>query len=602
MKILSVHIDGFGKFQNKDIQFDDAVNVVRGQNEAGKSTLHAFLEAMLLGANRKPRGFSKSVYEAMLPWDDSVPYSGSMRIDCDGTVYTLERNFEAGKELLRIVNETTGQTVEKPEEFLKEVLQGLSADACRNTISIGQLSAKTGTALQKELAGYIENVGTTANPQLSAERAIDHLKKKKARLESMIQEDAAKDYAASLSRIKNIENELNRPENDNHILFYEEKRKDVRDRISAANQKIAETSDRIDDANRVLLEHHIRDERDVEALDQKKEELVRNYEDCLKKKKLVPRILLILLALLGLGASAACLYAEYPDGSWVWLVPVAVISLALLIGSISALITAVKNYNHAEKLLLEFMQPRTGAKKVTAEALKELAENIHSCDGLLEQRNDDTRCREDLSGSLNGFVREDEQYTADLEQQNRIKHHVETKLTEENELRNEAARLRQKITENNRLKEEIDAIDIAVDTIAELSDSIRSRLGTYLNNEASRSLKSLTGGHYRSMDIGGVSDLSLNSADGMIDVTDVSAGTIDQVYLAVRLAAARFMMGEGDRLPLIFDDSFALYDDERLKSALTFITDDYKGQVFVFTCHHREEDALKDRAYRLVEL
>ena len=44
MKILSLHIDGFGKFHNRDISFQDGLNVVYGKNEAGKSTLHTFIK------------------------------------------------------------------------------------------------------------------------------------------------------------------------------------------------------------------------------------------------------------------------------------------------------------------------------------------------------------------------------------------------------------------------------------------------------------------------------------------------------------------------------------------------------------------------------
>ena len=35
MKILSLHIDGFGKFHDRDISFEDGLNVVYGKNEAG---------------------------------------------------------------------------------------------------------------------------------------------------------------------------------------------------------------------------------------------------------------------------------------------------------------------------------------------------------------------------------------------------------------------------------------------------------------------------------------------------------------------------------------------------------------------------------------
>ena len=48
MKILSLHIDGFGKFHDRDISFEDGLNVVYGKNEAGKSTLHTFIKGHAL--------------------------------------------------------------------------------------------------------------------------------------------------------------------------------------------------------------------------------------------------------------------------------------------------------------------------------------------------------------------------------------------------------------------------------------------------------------------------------------------------------------------------------------------------------------------------
>ena len=53
MKILSLHIDGFGKLHDQDISFQDGMNVVYGKNEAGKSTLHTFIKGMLFGLERQ---------------------------------------------------------------------------------------------------------------------------------------------------------------------------------------------------------------------------------------------------------------------------------------------------------------------------------------------------------------------------------------------------------------------------------------------------------------------------------------------------------------------------------------------------------------------
>ena len=78
----------------------------------------------------------------------------------------------------------------------------------------------------------------------------------------------------------------------------------------------------------------------------------------------------------------------------------------------------------------------------------------------------------------------------------------------------------------------------------------------------------------------------------MVPVEQVSSGTMDQIYLALRLAAARLIQGERENMPLIFDDSFVLYDDERLKSALRWLSRSYDGQLIIFTCHQREAQML----------
>ena len=601
MRILSIHIDGFGKFRDRQFEFGRGTNLVCGHNEAGKSTLHTFMEAMLLGPNRRPKGFARSPYEAMEPWDADAPYGGSMRIEYDGNVYCIERNFR-NAEQVTVYREENGEEVSEPEEFLKTVMEDLTPDACRNTISIGQLSAKTGAALQRELTSYVENVGSTANPELNAERAVQYLEQKKEKLRAQIRDDAAKDYAASLSRIKNIENDLNSPEYDNHIRYYEAKRNDVRAEIGEARQDIADCGERIEDASRTLLEHQIRTREDVAEMEATAEGLFNAYDAALAKKRSGLRLAGLIMVGLVFAAALTGTILLWKTPQRYFCLAIAVLALAGLAGLIVAQCIAAARFRKAEQDVLDYMAPRIGGTEVDEKARADLLEFIHGCDGLLEQRENDTRKKEELEENLSGLMKQDAEVSDNLTEQTKILVRVEGKLSEENSLRNQAAALRQRIAENNRIKEQIDAIDIAIDTIGDLSETIRGRLGTYLNNEASRVLKSLTDGHYRSMDIGSGNDVSLNSSGGMISVSDVSAGTMDQVYLAVRMAAARFMMKDRDSLPLIFDDSFALYDDERLASAVNFVASDYQGQVFIFTCHRREEKALEGRTVKLVEL
>ena len=116
MKILSLHIDGFGKFHDRDISFEDGLNVVYGKNEAGKSTLHTFIKGMLFGIERQRGRASKNdTYSKFQPWTQSGVYEGFLRVECDGEVYRIERRFQKGDKRLCVINETSG----KEEENIK---------------------------------------------------------------------------------------------------------------------------------------------------------------------------------------------------------------------------------------------------------------------------------------------------------------------------------------------------------------------------------------------------------------------------------------------------------------------------------------------------
>ena len=72
MRLLDLHIDGFGKFHDRDIAFEDGINVVYGKNEAGKSTLHTFIRGMLFGIEKQRGRASKNdLYRKYETWEQS---------------------------------------------------------------------------------------------------------------------------------------------------------------------------------------------------------------------------------------------------------------------------------------------------------------------------------------------------------------------------------------------------------------------------------------------------------------------------------------------------------------------------------------------------
>ena len=103
----------------------------------------------------------------------------------------------------------------------------------------------------------------------------------------------------------------------------------------------------------------------------------------------------------------------------------------------------------------------------------------------------------------------------------------------------------------------------------------------------------ITGGIYDSLSIDENLNVFLNTKRKLVPIEQVSSGTMDQVYLALRLAAAKLLQGDGEPFPLIFDDSFTQYDEERLRTALKWMAEAYGGQMLIFTCHKREEQILQ---------
>ena len=110
-----------------------------------------------------------------------------------------------------------------------------------------------------------------------------------------------------------------------------------------------------------------------------------------------------------------------------------------------------------------------------------------------------------------------------------------------------------------------------------------------VGRKASEIFAAVTGGKYRSVEIGGHKGIAVWDGARHIPAERLSRGTIEQIYFSVRMAAAETLSEEP--VPVILDDVFAFYDDKRLESVLKWLSRQ-KKQVIIFTCHKREEEML----------
>ena len=140
----------------------------------------------------------------------------------------------------------------------------------------------------------------------------------------------------------------------------------------------------------------------------------------------------------------------------------------------------------------------------------------------------------------------------------------------------------------------LEAIAEAKERIHALSEEIYQSFAFYLNKETANILSYITGERYDSLFIDQNLRSFVNTKEKMLPLEQASTGTIDQLYLSLRLAMAKLLQKERkEYLPLLFDDSFAMYDENRLAAALSFVNKAYPAQILLFTCHKREAEVLQ---------
>ena len=747
MRLIDLHIEGFGKFHDLDLRFAEGMNILYGHNEAGKSTLHAFLQAMLYGLERRPGvGSAAKLHKKYRPWDAPERFGGTLRLAHEGQVYRIVRDFNAddlsadgaatttagGAGLpggagagatgtgtagngatamagtgatplagggrtsgaaapaagadacpLEIWNETTGVRVTDPRAFLQAMLGGISETAFENTVSIGQLRSATSRSMVHELKSYITNLSTTGDMSLDSAGALKLLRQQRSALEAKRVPEAAKSYAQLIGEIRNIEREIAQPEYENQLRKYQALRSEVRteqvDRQTRREELLQKTA-----AQEAVLTQAGFDSAD--DIQNAKEQADTLYSLCRigaepRERAIrtgLPLLFGLLTILCGIAAVLITAVESPAFAARFNLAPEKVPGLAAAVSGsgLSATILVAASIGLLVLCMLLFVwrlyanAARTGFLRETAAELSAmLTKQIGTADvsdaameSFRTHMDELLRAEEELethrttlaevSAELQNLSNDERRYDVELQKQNEKQTELEGKLQHLANVKNRAEMLKRTLDENDAISTEIDAINLAAETMTDLQSSIQSSFGHYLNKEAGELIAGITGGVYDSMWIDQNLDIFMNTPGKIVPIEDVSSGTMDQIYLALRLAAARLIQGDRGagasagvagqagasasaagqagagagastgaadaqtsaasgsagavetRLPLIFDDSFAMYDEQRLASALRYITEIHHGQILLFTCHTREQRILEneDVKYNLIEM
>ena len=160
MKIVSVHVQAFGKLNGVKMDLHDGINATKNVNGYGKTTMASFIRAMFFGFTYKTSGGVKDS-SRFAPWQGTGRFGGSMVVEHEGQTYRIERFFGATQkqETLTVTNDKTGKALDLQGMEVGEYFLGLTAESYDRSAYFPQeaVELSSNDNFDSRLANLIEN-------------------------------------------------------------------------------------------------------------------------------------------------------------------------------------------------------------------------------------------------------------------------------------------------------------------------------------------------------------------------------------------------------------------------------------------------------------
>lgn len=654
MILEKLYIDGFGKFSDYSLNFSPSIQILYGENEAGKSTIHAFIQAMLYGI---PKGASKKeVFFQYRPFSKALGFGGSLTFSHQGKSYCVQRDFLQGGEA-HITILPQGEKLFEGESFLQDLLSPFSLESFKNTVSIRQLKSSTEREMVYELQAMLSNFQESGNVELNPQAALDYLEQEEARLREKMIPDATKRYSGLLGEVKNTHKSLSLLEAEEAQFSAEKSFKGLAPKeamIEATNREETDGEESFEKngsvaKNCILKEESLELQRKVADIEETREEWNRlssllekeglnNKEELLLEQEKMLQYLsheqeekelgkssiflyplfcffalcfAVLTTLSFLYAYTSVALPRFPFfsmGFSAYLYPFFCAFLLFLLLALSQrrIFTQQQRWVKQEKREFEeilakrnistFLQFQNSSKEELREEGSSYtqAKVLQYYNTLLEKWGEKEELEKSLA-LLEESYQKEKLLWLETSYKEKQKEQWEELLRQYGILQNKADLIRPSLEENEKLQEKREALLEAKERIRQIAGEIRKSFAFHLNEDCGKALSEITGGRYDSLWIDEQLHIYVNAKEGFFPLEQASTGTIDQLYLALRLSMALLLQRENrDLLPLLFDDSFAMYDEKRLAASIGYLKKAYPAQILLFTCHHREEKILKE--------
>lgn len=625
----------FGKLEGESLELHDGLNVISAPNESGKSTWCAFVRAMLYGVDSSERQKAGFLPDKMrfAPWSGSA-MQGSMQLESGGRDITITRTTKTASAPMREFSAVyTGTSVSV--EGLNgnnagEMLTGVSRDVFRRSAFVEQ--GKVAVTHSAELEKRISAIVSSGDEDCSFTEADGRLRQwqrkrrfnRHGRLPELEDElSHKKQLLAELSdaaqQRENMSAELERAKQECERIEAEviESRKvvrkealsslqGVRNEVNAATERHDKAAERRDSCRAALCACAIGERKPEEA----KAEVKTDLENSMKLKerserKSSPVLAIILMILCGALVAAGFLLPDLMIHAFIAAAVALAAGIALFI---RASRRKTENYEAAKqrrKILAKYKAESEADIAASIDEYLELYKNYaeaqraekESAEALAvvrrrqEQAESKTLTQLDFTGGDNQAAQLSRRLTEARAKCSRISAQMAehsgrlAAMGDPLVLGSEISRMEAEYAE---ISAEYDAIALAIDTMRKADEDIQSRFSPALGKLAAEYMQFVTDGKYDGVMLDRDFSAMVHEAGGNVprNAEYLSAGTLDLMYLAVRLAVCSLALPESANCPLIIDDALVNFDADRRRQAMALLEKiAQERQVILFACN-----------------
>ena len=640
MKINKIKINSYGKLKEKEINLQNGIIILYGSNEAGKSTLLRFIVNSFYGISKNKKGKEYSDYEKYLPWVGDE-FSGKVEYELNNNKkYEVYRDFK--KKNPKIFNEQMEDISKefnidknKGNEFFYEQTN-VDEDLFLSTIVVGQQEVKLEKSQQGMLIQKIANLVGTGDDNVSYKRAIDRINRRQ--LDEIGTERSREKPINILARkIENLENEKEELEKYSNIKYQIEENKNIlKEEIEELEKennllkeiKILNEKEKLE-KEKINIQENIKNENleKINLLENKLNEIKNNNKNILNNKneknnknnllknKLNKKIIILFFLILLINILQFIFIKNK------------IINIIFLLTAPALLIYYIFSKNKINKKIKEEEKIEKNNNEILEKINLEI-NNIIQEINLLEKNNEEIKNKinnlknnynlkinlekEKIKNNYKNKLQENKiNELINLENSNweieNLQNKINNKKIELHKLELDQKNIEPKLDNLSKMEEELvnskirmstlkqnnESFELAKQVLENAYEEMKKTVTPKFTQELSNNIANITNGKYSNLMFNDETGLIVELENGnYISASRLSVGTIDQLYLSLRLSMVEELSEEA--MPIILDEAFAYYDESRLTNILKFINKKFdKHQVILLTCTNREKEIME---------